>query len=74
MQAGAAALNRISGQQQTNDSDLARNRQKAKIREQARKELEQEQKIQQEVEKIKQVLNLSFLFDFLGPSPANPHN
>jgi len=54
-QAGAAALNRISGQQQPNDSDLARNRQKAKIREQARRELEQEQKIQQEVDKIKQV-------------------
>ena len=60
MQAGAAALNRISGQQQPNDSDLARNRQKAKIREQARRELEQEQKIQQEVDKIKQVRNLSF--------------
>jgi len=53
-QAGAAALNRIN-QSTSADEDFKKNRQRALIKEQARRELEREQKIDEEVEKLKKV-------------------
>ena len=53
-QAGAAALNRFASKEQSQD-DMLKARQKAKIKERARQELEREQKIETEIAKIKSV-------------------
>jgi len=50
--AGAAALNRLASKERQ-EVDVTRARQQARIREQARQEIEREAKIDQEVEKIK---------------------
>jgi len=68
-QAGAAALNRIAGQDQKDkDADFQRARQKALIKEQARKELEREEKIEQEIAKIKLVYGEKGDVEMEGPS------
>jgi len=51
-QAGAAALNRLN---QEPEQDFQRKRQAARIKEQARRELEQEQQQQQEIDRMKDV-------------------
>lgn len=53
-QAGAAALNRFSSQETDKAGDFQKSRQKAVIKEQARKELENEQKINEDIAKIKE--------------------
>jgi len=53
-QAGAAALNRIAGGQQ-NEEEVLRRRQQARIKEQARRELEREQQVEAEIAKVKEV-------------------
>jgi len=53
-QAGAAALNRFASKE-TKEADLIKARQRAKIKDQARQELEREQKIDEEIAKIKSV-------------------
>lgn len=68
-QAGAAALNRFAGQDQKDtDADFQRARQKALIKEQARKELEREEKIEQEIAKIKLVYGEKDEVEIEGPS------
>jgi len=54
-QAGAAALNRLTSQEKQSDADFQKARQKAMIKEQARREIEREQKIDQEIAKLKEV-------------------
>eukprot|EP00092_Neocalanus_flemingeri_P028049 GFUD01030452.1.p1 GENE.GFUD01030452.1~~GFUD01030452.1.p1 ORF type:complete len:442 (+),score=157.19 GFUD01030452.1:613-1938(+) len=66
-QAGAAALNRFAGQDQK-DADFQKARQKALIKEKARKELEKEQKIEQEIAKIKEVYGEKEDVEVEGPS------
>lgn len=66
-QAGAAALNRFSGQEQK-DVDVLKSRQKAMIKEKARKELEREQKIEEEIAKIKEVYGEKEEVECEGPS------
>jgi len=52
-QAGAAALNRL-GSKEDSEADLMKKRQQARIKEQARRELEKEQQLEKEIAKIKQ--------------------
>jgi len=66
-QAGAAALNRMVSQEQK-DVDFQKARQKAMIREKARKELERDQKIDQEIAKIKEVYGEKEDVDVESPS------
>ena len=66
-QAGAAALNRFSSQEQK-DVDIQKSRQKAMIKEKARKELEREQKIEEEIAKIKEVYGEKEEVECEGPS------
>jgi len=54
-QAGAAALNRIASQQQTAEMEFKKNRQRALIKDQARKELENEKKVDEEINKLKEI-------------------
>lgn len=65
-QAGAAALNRIVNKEQT-EEDLVKARQRAKIKERARQELEREQKIDTEVAKIKAVYGDKEEINLEGP-------
>lgn len=53
-QAGAAALNRVAGGQEKEEDALKR-RQQARIKEQARRELEKEQQVEAEIAKVKEV-------------------
>jgi len=53
-QAGAAALNRVAGGQER-EEDALRRRQQARIKEQARRELEKEQQVEAEIAKVKEV-------------------
>jgi len=53
-QAGAAALNRVAGGQER-EEDALRRRQQARIKEQARRELEKEQQVETEIAKVKEV-------------------
>jgi len=64
-QAGAAALNRINSEQQ---QDFQRNRQKALIKEQARRELEAEQEVDVEVARLKDVYGEKVVEEREGPS------
>lgn len=66
-QAGAAALNRHTSQEQK-DLDMQKSRQKAMIKEKARKELEREQKIEEEIAKIKEVYGEKEEVECEGPS------
>jgi len=66
-QAGAAALNRMTSQDQK-DADFQKTRQKALIKEKARKEIEREQKIEQEIAKIKDVYGEKEEVECEGPS------
>jgi len=66
-QAGAAALNRFASQEDK-DVDFQKARQKALIKEKARKELEKEQKIDQEIAKIKEVYGEKEDVEVEGPS------
>jgi len=67
-QAGAAALNRLSSQEQQRDADFQRSRQKAMIKEQAKRELEREKKIEQEISKLKEVYGDKEDVECEGPS------
>ena len=51
-QAGAAALNRVAGGQER-EEDALRRRQQARIKEQARRELEKEKQVEAEIAKVK---------------------
>lgn len=53
-QAGAAALNRVAGGQEK-EEDALRRRQQARIKEQARRELEKEQQVEAEIAKVKEI-------------------
>ena len=66
-QAGAAALNRLTSQEQK-DADFQKARQKAMIKERARKEIEREQKIEEEIAKIKNVYGEKQDVECEGPS------
>jgi len=66
-QAGAAALNRLTSQEQK-DADFQKARQKAMIKERARKEIEREQKIEEEIAKIKSVYGDKEDVECEGPS------
>jgi len=66
-QAGAAALNRLTSQEQK-DADFQKARQKAMIKERARKEIEREQKIEEEIAKIKEVYGDKPEVECEGPS------
>lgn len=65
-QAGAAALNRINKDQ--HDEDFRKSRQRAMIKEQARRELEEEKKIEEEISRIKDVYGEKPVEDMVGPS------
>ena len=67
-QAGAAALNRISEQQSKQTEEFQKNRQRALIKEQARRELEKEQMMEKEIEKLKSVYGEREPQEFEAPS------
>jgi len=54
-QAGAAALNRLAGKESREDTEFAKARQKAIIKERARQELAKEEQMEKEISKIKSV-------------------
>ena len=66
-QAGAAALNRLTKDSSTENS-MQKNRQMKSIKEQARRELEAEQAVDKEVEKLKEVYGDREIPECLGPS------
>jgi len=63
-QAGAAALNRLTSQ---DDGDMQKKRQMAKIKEQARRELEAERGVDKEVQKLKEVYGEREVPEYEGP-------